>query len=419
MNLCTEFLKYFIYNVIYLYFNSNIVLKNESISRGARKMRGLMKKLVGLTALSSVLFLTACGGGGNEESSGAEGGKVSADVGVVSFLTGSGAAYGEAIQGGLKLAQEEINAKGDVKINLIFEDSAGKQDQALTAAQKLINSDNVTAIIGPTLSTEMNVVGPEADLSGVPIIGTSTTAEGIPQIGDYVFRNSIPEALAIPASMQQAIDKYDVKKVAILYGNDDVFTKSGYDTMKKTAEEMGLEVLTTETFQKGQSDYNAQLTKIKNLNPDLILASALYNEGAVIMDQARKMGIDVPFVGGNGFNSPEVINIAGESSNGLIVATPWYSEKEDEKVQEFVTKFEEEHGHVPDQFAAQAYDALYILADALKNAGSSDRDAVRDALAKTKDFEGILGNFSFDEEGDVLMDPTVLVIEGEKFVEFK
>ena len=385
-------------------------------------MRGLFKKLVGFTALSSLLVLSACGGTGEQAGSDSEGGNgevVKADVGVVSFITGSGAAYGEAITGGLKLAQEEINAKGEVEINLIFEDSAGKQDQALTAAQKLINSDNVTAIIGPTLSTEMNVVGPEADLSGVPIIGTSTTAEGIPQIGDYVFRNSIPEALAIPASMEKAVEKYDAKKVALMYGNDDVFTKSGFDTMKKTAEEMGLEILTIETFQKGQSDYNAQLTKIKNYNPDLILASALYNEGAVIMDQARKMGIDVPFVGGNGFNSPEVIKIAGDSSNGLIVATPWYGEKDDPKVQEFVKKFEDEHGKTPDQFAAQAYDALYILANALKNAGEADRDKVRAALAETKDFEGILGNFSFDEEGDVLMDPTVLVIEDGAFKVFE
>ncbi|WP_077210963.1 ABC transporter substrate-binding protein [Bacillus dakarensis] len=384
----------------------------------------IFKKFMQFSAVSSMLLLAACGGGGDETASGTEGqadggsGVVSADIGVISYNSGPGAAYGEAITNGLKLAQEEINAKGEVNINLKIEDSAGEQDQALTAAQKLINSENVTAIIGPTLSTEMNVVGPEADLSGVPIMGTSTTAEGIPQLGEYVFRNSIPEALAIPASLKKAIEAYDVKKVAILYGNDDVLTKSGFDTMKATAEEMGLEILTIETFQKGQSDYNAQLTKIKSLNPDLILASALYNEGAVIMDQARKMGIDVPFVGGNGFNSPEVINIAGDAANGLIVATPWFGEKEDPKVQDFVAKYTEKFGKAPDQFAAQSYDGLYIFAEALKNAGDSDRDAFRDALAEISNFEGILGNFSFDEEGDVVMEPTVLTIKDGKFQEF-
>lgn len=387
-----------------------------------------MKRIVNRSFLFiSVLLLvalTACGGNSTETSGkdgdSKKGGQaVKAKIGVISYMTGPGAAYGEAITSGFKLAQKEINAKGEVNIELVVEDSAGKQEQALSAAQKLMSSDDIVALLGPTLSTEMNVVGPEADLNGIPIMGTSTTAEGIPQIGDYVFRNSLPEALAIPASIKKAVEKFDVKKVAILYGNDDVFTKSGYDTMKKTAEKMDLEVLTTETFQKGQADYNAQLTKIKGLQPDLILCSALYNEGAVIMDQARKMGIDIPFVGGNGFNSPQVIEIAGEASEGLIVATPWFGEKEDPKVQEFVEKFEAEYGKKPDQFAAQAYDALYIMAEAIKNAGEADRDMVRDALAEIKDFPGILGSFSFDKEGDVVMDPTVLIIKDGKFQLFE
>lgn len=384
-------------------------------------MRKQFRRFAQFTTLSSLLMLSACGGAQSsvEKEANGAGGKVTADIGVISYISGPGAAYGEAITNGLNLASEEINKKGEVEINLVIEDSSGKQDQALTAAQKLMNSENVTAIIGPTLSTEMNVVGPEADLNGVPIMGTSTTAEGIPQIGEYVFRNSLPEALAIPAAIDKAIEKYDAKKVAILYGNDDVFTKSGFDTMKKAAEQKGLEILTIETFQKGQSDYNAQLTKIKSLKPDLILASALYNEGAVIMDQARKMGIDVPFVGGNGFNSPEVIKIAGDAANGLIVATPWYGEKDDKKVQDFVKTYEDKYGKKPDQFAAQAYDALYIMAGALKKAGEADRDAVRDALAETKDFQGILGNFSFDKEGDVVMEPTVLVIDEGKFKVFE
>jgi branched-chain amino acid transport system substrate-binding protein len=387
-------------------------------------MSKMMKKPFLFITVLLLVVLAACNGkssetSGENNSDGQADGVISAKIGVISYLSGPGAAYGEAITSGFKLAQKEINEQGDVNIELVTEDSAGKQEQALSAAQKLMSSDEIVALLGPTLSTEMNVVGPEADLNGIPIMGTSTTAAGIPQIGDYVFRNSLPESLAIPAAIQKAVDKYDAKKVAILYGNDDVFTKSGFDTMKAEAEKMGLEVLTIETFQKGQSDYNAQLTKIKGLNPDLILCSALYNEGAVIMDQARKMGIDVPFVGGNGFNSPQVIEIAGEASEGLIVATPWFGEKEDPKVQEFVQKFEAEYGKKPDQFAAQAYDALYIMAEGLKNAGEADRDALRDALAEIKDLPGVLGNFSFDKDGDVVMEPTVLIIKDGEFQLFE
>lgn len=383
-----------------------------------------LKRTFSFVALFSTLLLAACGGGdsaskGSENNDKSGGETVEAKVGVISWLTGSGASYGEAITNGLKLANEELTDKGEVKIDLVIEDSAGAQDQALSAAQKLMNNENVSAIIGPTLSTEMNVVGPEADMNGIPILGTSTTADGIPQIGEYVFRDSIPESVAIPASVKKAVDEYGAKKVALIYGNDDVFTKSGYDTMKKTVEDMGLEVVTTETFQIGQSDYKAQLTKIKNLKPDLVLASALYNEGAVILDQARKMGIDVPFVGGNGFNSPEIINIAGDAANGLIVATPWFAGKENEKVQNFVKKYNEEYGKDPDQFAAQAYDGLYLMAEAIKTAGSDDPDAIRDGLAGIKDFEGVLGTMSFDEDGDIVMEPTVLIIEDGKFKEFK
>ena len=368
----------------------------------------------------TLVMLAACGDSSTDDTESEDSDDVvKAKVGVISYLTGPGASYGEAITNGINLAHKEITEVGEVDIELKIEDSAGKQEEALSVAQKLMNSENVDAIIGPTLSTEMQIVGPEADLNGVPILGTSNTAEGIPQLGEYVFRNSIPETLAIPASVQKAIDKYGAKKVAILYGNDDVFTKAGYDTMKQVAEDLDLEVLTTETFQLGQSDYKAQLTKIKSLNPDLVLASALYNEGAVILDQARKMGIDVPFVGGNGFNSPEVIKIAGDAANGLIVATPWFSKKDDEKVKKFVEDYEAAYGMEPDQFAAQAYDGFYVMAEAIKNAGEADRDAIRDALAEIKDFEGVLGNMSFDEEGDIIMEPTVLIIEGDEYVVFE
>ena len=382
-------------------------------------MGKIAKKSSLLISVLMLILLAACSGTTSEGDSTNADGTVSAKIGVISYLSGPGAAYGEAITNGFNLALDEINEKGDVKIELVIEDSAGKQEQALTVAQKLMSDDEIVALLGPTLSTEMNVVAPEADLNGIPIMGTSTTAAGIPQIGEYVFRNSLPESLAIPAALEKAVDANDAKTVAILYGNDDLFTKSGFDTMKEEAENMGLDILTIETFQKGQSDYNALLTKIKDLNPDLILASALYNEGAVIMDQARKMGIEVPFVGGNGFNSPQVIEIAGDASEGLIVATPWFGDKDEPKVQEFVKKYEEEYGAKPDQFAAQAYDALYIMAEGLKNAGEADRDALRDSLAEIKDLDGVLGKFSFDKDGDVVMEPTVLVIKEGKFQLFE
>ena len=368
-------------------------------------------------SVAAAVALAAVPGTGGAEA--AKGKPVEAKIGVISIITGQGAGYGEAITNGLKLARDEVNAKGAVRIELVIEDSSGKQEQALAVGQKLINSAQVAAIIGPTLSTEMKVVGPEANASGVPIMGTSTTAQGITQIGRFVFRNSLPESQAIPASIGKAVKKYGIRKVALLYGNDDVFTKSGFDTMKKVSEDLKLDILTIETFQKGQADYKAQLTKIKRLSPDAVFCSALYEEGAVILSQSRKMGIKVPFVGGNGFNSPKVIEIARDSAEGLVVATPWFGDKDDPKVKAFVAKYAKAYGKKPDQFAAQAYDALYIMAEALQKAGKADRAALRDALAGVKNFNGVLGRFSFDAERDVVMEPNVLIIKGGKFQLFK
>ncbi|MGA7105356.1 MAG: ABC transporter substrate-binding protein [Candidatus Deferrimicrobiaceae bacterium] len=373
------------------------------------------RKVVRLLSCAAVVMTLAAETTFAQSSAGKQGAPLSAKIGVISILSGAGAAYGEAITNGFKLARDEINAKGDLRIELIIEDSSGKQEQALAAGQKLINSDRVTAILGPTLSTEMKVVGPEADASGVPIMGTSNTAQGIPQIGRYVFRNSIPESQAIPASIGKAVKKYDIRKVALLYGNDDVFTKSGFDTMKEVSEKMKLSILAEETFQKGQADYKAQLTKIKSLAPDAIFCSALYEEGAVILSQARKMGIRVPFVGGNGFNSPKVIEIAKDAAEGLIVATPWFGDKDDPKVKAFVERYTKTFGKKPDQFAAQAYDGLYVMAEALRRAGKADRAAVRDALAGIRNFDGVLGRFSFTEDGDVSMEPSVLMVRDGKF----
>ncbi len=377
-------------------------------------MKGTGKSLAVLVAVAAAA--AACLGTGAEA---AKGKPVEAKIGVISIITGQGAAYGEAITNGFKLARDEINARGQVKIDLVIEDSSSKPDQALDAAQKLINSERVVAILGPTLSNEMKVVGPVANESGVPIMGTSTTAQGITQIGKFVFRNSLPESQAIPASIGKAVKKYGIRRVALLYGNDDVFTKSGFDTMKKVSEDLKLDILTIQTFQRGQADYKAQLTKIKSLNPDAVFCSALYEEGAVILSQARKTGIKVPFVGGNGFNSPKVIDIAKDAAEGLIVATPWYPERNDPKVRAFVAKYQKTYGKIPDQFAAQAYDALHIMAEALWKAGKADRAALRDALAGVRNFNGVLGKFSFDAERDVQMEPNVLVIRGGKFQIFK
>jgi len=381
------------------------------------------------TCLLGTTILAGCGGGaststpapaGGGEAQQAAGGEITAKIGVVSFLSGTGAAYGEAQKAGLELALEELNEanKGKLKIELQMEDSGGKKESAINAVNKLINQDNVVAIIGPTLSGEMFAAGPVANEAETPIFGISNTAEGINDIGEYVFRNSLPESIAIPTAMKAAQEKKGFKKAAFIYAANDDFSVSGFKTMKATAEQMGLENLGEATFANGDVDFSAQLTKIKELNPDVLLVSALYKEGSLVVKKARELGITATIIGGNGFNNPQVFEIAGDAAEGLIVATPFSPEKQDEKIQTFVKAFEAKYGKKPDQFAAQAYDGLYIIAKSLLAAGQADRNALRDQLAQLKDFQGVSGKLSFDEKRTPVGEAVVVEVKGGKFVPF-
>ena len=343
-------------------------------------------------------------------------------IGSIEALSGPASRYGLAIRAGLELALEEVNAGGGVlggrPLQILFEDSAGQKEQAINAARKLIGRDKVAAIIGPTLSTEMFAVGPVAVERQVPIIGTSNTANGITDIGPFVFRTSMPEADVIPVTLKTAQARFGVKRVAVMYGNDDAFTKSGYDVFKAALEKLGIETVTTETFGAKDTDFSAQLTKIKSLKVDAVVVSALVEAASGILLQARQVGIpdSVFFIGGNGFNSDKLGEIAGAAADGTLVGSPWFAGKADPANQTFVAAFKARTGSVPDQFAAQAYDTLFILAEAINRAGATSGDALRQALQATS-HSGVLGPFAFDEHRSPgsTTGVVVLVNKGGKF----
>jgi branched-chain amino acid transport system substrate-binding protein len=377
------------------------------------------KGIVSLFLMFLAVMVLGCGSekSGNK-GTGSDGS--TAKIGVVSYLTGAGAAYGESIRQGLELARDEVNAQGKVKLELIFEDSKGEKNEAINAVNKLIHKDNVLSLIGPTLSGEMFAVGPIVNQEGVPIMGTSLTVEGITEIGDYVFRNSLPDSAAIPQSVKKAKEKFNLKKVAIMYSDNNDLAVSGFKIFEKTLKENGVEVIAVETFADKNTDFSAQLTKIATLNPDAIMVAGLYQEAALILKKAREIGITVPVVGNNGFNSPQLIKSAGNAADGAIVASPWFPGKDDAKVKSFIAAYKAKYNKEPDQFAAQAYDALQIMAIAIEKTGSvTDRQKLRDALATVKDYSGVTGKFAFDEKRNPAMDVTVLVVKDGQFTELK
>jgi branched-chain amino acid transport system substrate-binding protein len=352
-------------------------------------------------------------------------------IGAAEALSGNAAQYGIPIRKGLELALGEINEAGGVngrKLELVIEDEQGKKEEAINVFRKLIFQDKVLMLFGPTLSNSAQASDPVAQAAKVVVFGTSNTADGITSIGNYVFRNSVTEADILPVTLRAASQKTGLKRVAVLYGNDDIFTKSGYDNFKKALQDLKIPVTTTETFAKGDVDFKPQLTKIKASNADAIVLSALVAEGAPIMVQARQLGITLPFIGGNGMNSPRIFDLAKESSDNLWVGSPWSVENPAPENQRFIAAYKKVHAALPDQFAAQAYDALYITAQALKKIKLTanlavDRKALRDALPSIQ-WTGATGPFKFRQVAgrdgkpagyDAVQTAIVMVTKGNRY----
>jgi branched-chain amino acid transport system substrate-binding protein len=398
-------------------------------------------KLAALSVLLGLsLVLGSCGGGaasGGQPGSGGTGrapsgqdsgttGGLSGEipVGAVWSLTGGAAVYGTVQRNAADLATNEINRSnflGSAKLKLITEDDRSTREGGIAAFEKLVNRDRVVAILGPTLSNTARAADPIAQDKGILVLGVSNTADGIVEIGDFVFRDSLPESDVQPNTIRVTKDKLGYRRVAVLYGDDDAFTKAGYDVFSQALADAGVQVMTTETFKKGDTDFSAQLTKIRALNPEAIVLSALVEEAAGIMTQARQLGIPatVPFIGGNGINSPKLAELAGSAAQGAISGAAWFIANDTPGNAAFVKAYHDQYGSDPDQFAAQAYAGVYLLATAMKNAGSSNPRAVRDAMAQLKDVPTVLGSFSFDARRNPVHPPVVQIVQDGKFTLFK
>jgi branched-chain amino acid transport system substrate-binding protein len=352
-------------------------------------------------------------GGAQPSSPAASSGGGGATVGAALSLTGAAAAYGASQRAGIQAAVADVT---DPKINVIIEDDGSTKEQGITVYQKFINRDRVSAIIGPTLSNTASAADPLAQQAGVPVLAISNTAAtGITDIGDHIWRDSLTEAQVIPGAFKKAQEKLKFKTAGVLYGNDDVFTKAGYDVMQKALADLNVKVLGTQTFAKPDRDYHAQLTALIGAKPDVLVVSALADNAAAIVSQARQQGWTGPILGGNGFNSPAFIKNAGAAAEGVMVGTSWNSLSQDPANQKFLAAMKKA-GANPDQFSAQAYTGVMILAEAIKQSGGkSGRDDINAGLAKVKDLDTPLGKFSFTPQRDAQHEPSVQQVKDGKF----
>jgi branched-chain amino acid transport system substrate-binding protein len=346
-------------------------------------------------------------------------------LGVVFGLSGSVAVYGESQQKGVELAVKEINDSGylgdGVTLTAIFEDGGSDAEASIAAFDKLVSEENVSGIIGPTLSTQAFGADPVAAEAGIPVMGVSNTATGIttmnddPELDKFIFRDSLPESSVIPGTVAQSVEILGLKKVGVMYGNDDDFTVSGYNVFAQALTDNNVETLRTETFARGDVDFSPQLTNIINDKPDAIVVSALVAEAVPIVIQARQLGYTGPIIGGNGFNSPALFEQAGEAAEGVIVGAAWNISNPSDVSVAFSEAFQAAYDSSPDQFAAQAYTGAWLYATAIRCADSAEPAAVRDALAAIKDFPTALGSFSFDADRNPVHEPVVQIVLGGKF----
>lgn len=377
-------------------------------------MRKVMKT-IGICSMAAIMMAGLSGCGGKTGGAVSSGAKNAAKIGFTAALTGGAAAYGKSEEEGVRLAVEEINKKGDFPIDLLVEDTKAVPADSMNATKKLIQ-EKVSLIIGPMTSNEAKAAGPIIQNAKVPSLEISVTAENITDIGDCIFRNSVPESKNIPQTVKKTHKLLGYKTATILYAHDNEQHVTAQKYFQKTMEEEGVQVIDVETFGSKDSEYSAQLTNIQHKAPDVIVVCSYYQEGSRILKKMREMGMDQPVLGDNGFVSPELGKMAGAAADNVYVSSMWSADRKDEKVQKFVENYTKAYGRAPDQFAASAYDGVYMAMDAMQRAGTTtDHKKIRDALAQMKDFKGVCGTFSFDEKRDPVVDLILMKMQDGKF----
>jgi branched-chain amino acid transport system substrate-binding protein len=327
-------------------------------------------------------------------------------VGVVVSLTGPNALYGLSVRNGFELALEEVNGSGLIaqKIRFIVEDYRGTAAGAVETFGKLIHQDRVPVILGPGISTAAVEAFPIAQENQVVAFSSISSAAGLSAIGDFIFRASLTVDRMVPVGVATTREKLGYQRVAVLYDRIDLYSQSGYEALTEAFADNGVEVVATETFETGDTDFSAQLTRIQALDPDAVFVSALSLERTLIL-QGRDLGVPFIFLG----MTIDEVQAAGASAEGAITFTGWTHTATTPGNPVFVQKYGETYGENPNPWAAQSYAAVHVLAEALAKGKSTDAHAIRAAMADIRDFDTVLGSFSFDADGDAIYDPLILV----------
>ena len=341
-------------------------------------------------------------------------------IGVVLPLTGRlQDTFGIPIAQGFELALNEINAAhpDGAELRLIIEDGQSTIEGTVVGFNKLIQQNGVSVILGPTTSGQTEMAFPIAQENQVVAISPTSSARGLSAIGDFVFRVALTTDVLIPAGIAATQAKLGYQRAATLYDETDLFSTDGDAAVREILTANGVEVVITETFKGGDTDFSEQLTRIQAVDPDVIFVSSLSPEKPDILIQGSELGISAPFILRT--LTADNVQAAGAAAEGVITFVGWSAGVDTPGNQAFVENYSATFGMAPNNYAARSYTTLHLLAAAMAQADSTDPIAIRDALASIKDFDTILGKFSFDANGDAVYDPKVLVVKDGELVPFE
>jgi branched-chain amino acid transport system substrate-binding protein len=380
--------------------------------------------------LVGVLLLAVCGGGtttpsGNPATATVAAPKPDIKIGLATAKSGAANFYNPQQSNGALLAVDQINAAGGIagaKLQLIVEDDGSVRDQGITAFRKFIEQDKVVAILGPTLSAVAAGAHPVAQAGGVPVIAISNTGLGI--VGkceygpcDWIFRASLGEQSAVPETVKAATQKLGLKKVVIIYG-DGKFELDDLTIFKEAFKANGVTVTKEIAYTAKDVDFAPFVTQAKGESPDAVVASSLAGPAGKILDEVAKQMPGKRVIGGNGLNSAALLSNA--NAGLIVVGTAWSKASTDKTNTDFVAAYKTKFGADPDQFAAQSYTAMIVLADALKRSGNAtDRAAVKKALEGVSSLATPLGAFSFTTDHDVKQPTFVMTVKDGQFIPFQ
>jgi branched-chain amino acid transport system substrate-binding protein len=339
-------------------------------------------------------------------------------IGEVDPLTGGVSQFGIGCHQGFVLAFEEINAEGGIlgqKIELVTEDDQSKPGQSATAVRKLITQDKVVALVGDATSSATLEAAPIAQADKIPMITPTATNPRITEVGDFIFRVCFLDEFQGRVLARFAREKLKAQKIFTL---TDVKQDYSIDLLKFFKEEftkLGGTIVGEQSYSTGDIDFRAQLTPIRVAKPDAVFVPGYYQEVALIVKQGRQIGLTMPFIGCDGWANQTLIAIGGKAVDGCFFSNHFSPDDQTPIVKSFVMKYQEKYGTLPDTFSALGYDAARLLADAIKRAGSSDSQAIRDALAKTAGFQGVTGEISLDANRNASKPGLIVTVKQGKF----